>query len=303
MRMTENTRRVSSYAPCTLPGPEEDPRGRCRAGVFGRARVVAVLLLLGLAGTAAGGGLVVRPAHVDLVSTRERGASARLLVTGTSAGTTRFRVRVEDFVLSGDGSPERREGVSGARSVRPYLLVDPAEATVDGRNAATILVHASLPPDAAGSYWALIVIEGEPAPVEAGGREVRVAARLLVPLTVRAEGTGRALLAEPSLDAVRTKGGSCSVRLSVANPGDVALRPAASLTIFARRDGGSVEISRQEIPEFLSLPGLARTFDREAPCGEPGMTGVGVYAVVRWGEKAAERIEGVAAVRDAGASP
>jgi hypothetical protein len=248
-------------------------------------------------GTAAGGGLVVRPAHVELTAGRDRGVSTRLLVTGSASGRTRFRIRVEDFVLSDDGTPDRRDGVSGARSARPWLLVDPTEAVAEGGAATTVLVHVSLPENASGSYWALLVIEGEASAVEAEGREVRVAPRILVPLTVRAEATGQAVLAKPALDIVRADGGTCSVRLSVENSGDVALRPRASLTVFARREGGSVALAREEIPGFLSLPHSVRTFHRETACGEPGASGVGVYGVVRWGESDGEKTESVAALR------
>jgi len=250
-----------------------------------------------LGGTAAGGGLVVRPAHVEMSPAGERGATARLLVTGSGAGRTRFRIRVEDFVLTEDGRPDRRDGASGARSARPYLLVDPVEAVANGTAPETVLVHASLPAGASGSYWALLVIEGEPSSVEVDGREVRVAPRLLVPLTVRAEVSGTALLAKPALDIVRTDGGTCSVLLSVENPGDVALRPRASVTVFARHAGGAVTLSHEDLPAFLSLPGSVRTFRRETGCGEAGASGVGVYGVVRWGDAAGEKADAVAALK------
>ncbi len=265
-----------------------------------RAALGAVSLFFALGGTAAGGGLVVRPAHVELTPVGERGATARLLVTGSAAGGTRFRVRVEDFVLSEDGQPDRQDGISGARSARPYLLIDPVEAVAEGTAPATVLVHASLPADASGSYWALIVIEGEPSSVEVEGREIRAAPRLLVPLTVRAEASGHALLSKPLLDIVRLDGGTCSVRLSVENGGDVALRPQASVTVFARREGGTVTLGQVELPVFLSLPRSIRTFRRETPCGEPGGSGVGVYGVVRWGETDGEKAESVAALTPEG---
>lgn len=267
-----------------------------RSEVSERASFAALCLLLGVCGTAAGGGLVVRPAHVELGPAGERGASARLLVTGRVSGRTRFHVRVEDFVLAEDGQPDRRDGISGARSARPYLLVDPVEGVAEGGAPAAVLVHASLPADASGSYWALLVIEGEPSTVDMDGRDVLVAPRLLVPLTVRAEAAGRTLLSKPALDIVRAPGGACSVRVSVENAGDVALRPSASLTVFARREGGTVALAREEIPAFLSLPRSVRTFRRETPCGEPGGPGVGVYGVVRWGEADGERSESVAAL-------
>jgi hypothetical protein len=267
-----------------------------RSGVFRRAALATAGLFLALGGTAAGGGLVVRPAHVELSPAGDRGATARLVVTGSGAGRIRFRIRVEDFILSKDGQPERRDGVAGTRSARPYLLVDPVEAVADGITPATVLVHASLPADASGSYWALLVVEGEPAPVEVEGREVRVAPRLLVPLTLRAGETGHALLSKPALGIVRSDGGSCSVLLSVENPGDVALWPRASVTVFERRTEGTVTLAHEELPEFLSLPQSVRTFRRETPCGEAGASGVGVYGVVRWGEAEGEKADSVAAL-------
>jgi hypothetical protein len=262
-----------------------------------RTAAAAAGLFLALGGTAAGGGLVVRPAHVELAPVGERGATARLVVTGSGAGRIRFRIRVEDFVLSEDGQPERRDGVSGSRSARPYLLVDPVEAVADGAAPATVLVHASLPADASGSYWALLVIEGEPSTVEVEGREIHVAPRLLVPLTLRAGETGHALLSKPVLEIVHSDGGSCSVLLSVENPGDVALWPRASVTVFARRAEGAVTLAHEELPAFLSLPRSVRTFRRETPCGEAGAPGIGVYGVVRWGDAAGEKVDAVAALR------
>jgi hypothetical protein len=266
-----------------------------RSGVSRRAALAAAVLLLASSG-AAGGGLVVRPAHLELTQAGPHGASARLVVTGSAAGRTRFRVGVEDFVLTEDGQPDRRDGVSGARSARPYLLVDPVEAVTEGNAPAAILVHASLPADASGSYWALLVVEGEPSTVEVDGREVRVAPRVLVPLTVRAEETGHALLGKPALEIVRADGGACSIRLSIENAGDVALRPQASVTVFARRAGGAVTLAHEELPVFLSLPRSVRTFRRETACGVAGESDLGVYGVVRWGAADGEKAESVAAL-------
>lgn len=202
----------------------------------------------------------ISPGELELLPGPGGTATGSLLVINYTAQRIHFRVQVQDLFLRPSGEldvlpPGRLEW-----SVAKMTRLTPSEFDLEARQAVPVRVTVTLPPDARGGRYGVIVVSPAPVLQTNGARGTvsivvpKLAARLLVPVkgteVVRGAITG--MVAAP-----RPANRGADVKVIFRNGGNVHVRASGELTISAP-DGR--QLVRLPIAEAIILPGSVREF-------------------------------------------
>jgi fimbrial chaperone protein len=205
-------------------------------------RAAVVLLVLGLAGTAAAGKFDVTPTTVDLAGTA---ATSTITVRNSHTETTRFQVVVYAWRQDADGEMILEE--------TEHLVVFPTLFSLAPGQAKALRVGTTLPRAPREQSFRIFVEELPPEQPAVG--HIQVLARVGIPVFVAPIETRRDLrVTTTSSDIVVQNAGTVRSRL-------------VSLTVSAR-DAGDREQRRIELPVWYFLSGDRRVFPMAGICAD-----------------------------------
>lgn len=218
----------------------------------------------------------ISPGDLELVPGPGGTASATMLVMNHSARRVRFHVQIQDIFLRPGGELDVLPAGTLEWSVAKLARVTPAEFELEAGQAMPVRVSVTVPADARGGRYGVVVVSPSPI-LQAGGARgtisivaPKLAARLLVPVkgteVVRGAITG--MLAAP-----RPGSRGADVKVVFRNSGNVHVRTTGELTIL---NAGGRQLARLPIPEALVLPSSVREFKLT---WDTGALDAGVYTV------------------------
>lgn len=263
-------------------------------------RLVFVLLILPLLLRplpAPARGILASPVQLGLVAPPGGAASDVVKVSSSKEEKNRIRALLLDFTKDEMGRIQVLPDGQNPRSCKGWLSVDQADFLTPETGSVEVRVTAHLPPDARGSYWALLALEVMPPPrTEGGGTGVVFVPRVAIPVIVTAAGTE-----EPSLQVegfrAAYNGAEVVTELAVRNTGNSALLLKGAFTLERPAAPGSLpeEAASQEPDPATSYPGsLLRVRGKLAlPLPEPGLT---AHAYFRYGPSPAQAVEAASEV-------
>ncbi|HXF82129.1 MAG TPA: hypothetical protein VNN19_05200 [bacterium] len=214
----------------------------------------------------------ISPGELELVPGPGGTASGTLLVANYTPQRVRFQVQVADIFLRASGELDVLPPGKLPWSVAAMTRLTPAEFELEGGQAMAVRVAVTVPADARGGRYGVIVVS--PTPVfQAGGPRgtvsiavPRLAARLLVPIrgTEVLRGAITGMVAAP-----RPGRRGADVKVIFRNGGNVHVRAQGEVVILGA-DGGL--LARLPVAEATILPGGWREFRVawDAPPLSPG---------------------------------
>lgn len=202
----------------------------------------------------------ISPGELELVPGPGGTASGNLLVINYSGQRIRFHVLVQDIFLRASGELDVLPPGTLEWSVAKMTRVTPAEFELEGGQAHPVRVTVTVPPDARGGRYGVIVVSPTPVLQTGGARGTvsivvpKLAARLLVPVkgTAVLHGAITGMVAAP-----RPGNRGADVKVIFRNRGNVHVRASGELTLLAP-DGR--QLARLPIAEAVVLPGSVREF-------------------------------------------
>jgi len=229
------------------------------------------LLFLGILHGVTWGDIGVTTLGIDVRVEPGGSATGSFLVINNSEEPARVRVQVEDFERTPDGGVRLLPPGTHPNSLADFLSVFPQEFTLPGGRgqAQEVVFTVSLPEDAAGPHWSILLVQEVPATEPPGGSSdgdgMSTQARLRVSFGVQvrqvdpthAVNDGKitdmvVLLPEPE------EGRPLRVLTEYVNTGTLFQRPHGEVRIIDAR--GEI-VRRVEIPPFWVLPGGVRRLE------------------------------------------
>ncbi len=175
------------------------------------------------------------------------------------------RVYVMDWCLDPDGNPIFLKAGASGESCAAWVQVNPVELTIDAGATSQVRYTLSVPPDAQGTYRAMVMFETDAAPAQVRGQKVAVNGRL-----------GCALYAQVGPQVRRARVTSFSLKdayilLNVENTGTTHLRLRGQIEF---RDAGGRLVAQTSLPGAVVLSGKdnRRAFRVSAPVLPPGVS-------------------------------
>ena len=266
----EHTSNVVPGAGSALGGLLAQRLLRLRARVVLRASI-ACLLFAGSPGAPAEAALTASPPRPRLAVAAGGAAVATVVLRNDGAEPARLDVAVRDWSIDGGTARGLTYHPPGTleRSAAPYIQVLPERLDLPPGGSGEIKVSITLPPEAAGSYFAALLIARRPAAVEDGpGKRLRIGLNYGHLITVDTAGNTTFAAELHSFDASRPDDtGGFTVTTHLTNVGDAGLRPEGSVAILSE-EGGLV--TKAPIPITFAHPGgdldiVARFEDVLAP--------------------------------------
>jgi hypothetical protein len=217
-----------------------------------------------LSSIAAGKGLVVAPARLELKLRPGETQAATLSVSNIDDRVQHFRLSVSGFSLTATGDVSFEPGRVSRFPPETWIGINPEEMDIPGGENASVRLRVTAPPDAAGTIWGGVLV-AVPASGEArGGIGVTTEPRVFVPVYVTITGTEKPEAGIDSFQAVRDGEGVFHFRASLRNRGNTLLRPSGSWLLEEATARGPVELAAVPFSGEPVLPGQVRKFEGEA---------------------------------------
>lgn len=186
----------------------------------------------------------------------------RIKLTNHEERPVRMRALLQDVEILPDGSPEFSAPGSTAWSLKELVSSALPAFALGGRSQRTIGVQITAPQNAKGGWYGAVIFESEPVKSRAaGGGLVNVNLRLAALLLITIKDT-EVLKAEiKDLKAWR-ENGQVKVRLSVANTGNVLIRPQGQIRV---RNAASTVDNVLNAAKIAVLPGQEKDYLVQVP--------------------------------------
>jgi len=252
---------------------------------------LATLALLALAGRASGTGMLVSPSQMGMAAKPGETASDVFRVSSSRTERTQVRVRVVDFDKGVDGVTFEANPPP-ARSCASWTRIEPMAFETAETGWTQVRVAVSVPADARGTYWALVVFQVDQAVAKTRGTTFVVRPQLEVPLLVTVEGTAEPAARIENLKGLLRPDGTVEASADVVNSGNTGSMPTGSWVV-ERRVGAATqaeELAEKEMAGFLLLPGHTIRV-REVLAGAAAARGGSVRLYVRYGPDASQVAE------------
>lgn len=214
----------------------------------------------------------ISPGEIELVPGPGITASGTLMVMNHTHNRVSFHVQVQDMFLRPAGELDVMPPGTVEWSVAKFTRITPAEFDLDGRRAMPVRITVTVPPEARGGRYGVIIVSPSPVIQAAPGRGTfsivvpKLAARLLVPIrgteVVKGAITNMLVSARPNGKAV-------DVKVVFRNSGNVHVRAMGEVLIL---NASGQQVGKVQIPQALVLPGTVREFrlSWEAQSLDPG---------------------------------
>jgi hypothetical protein len=223
-----------------------------------------LLLPLCLSVEALATGVLVTPGQMGLSARPGETARGIFQVSAAQREKTLVRITVKDYDKTPDNKTVEGEAGRTPRSCATWTRLEPVLLETAEEGWSPVQVFVAVPPDARGTYWAMVAFEVEPpAPKPGTGARLAIRPRITLPLLVTVEGTeirsARILGSRATLKA----DGSVEASAEIENLGTTGLMLSGSwvLESVARPGETPEELHEHAVNGFLVLPGhrLTRT--------------------------------------------
>lgn len=258
-----------------------------KRSLFGAA---LFLLLTPLAAPARG--ILASPVQLGLTAPPGGAASDVVKVSSSKEESNRIRALLLDFTKDEMGRIRVLEDGQNPRSCKGWLSLDRVDFLTPERGSVEVRVTAHVPPDARGSYWALLALEVMPPPrSEGSGTGVVFIPRVAIPVIVTAAGTEERSLQVEGFRAAYN-GAEVVAELSVRNTGNAALLLQGAFTVEKPAPEGSVpeEVASAEPDPSTAYPGATLRIRGKVnlPLPQPGLS---AHAYFRYGPEPSQAVE------------
>jgi len=257
-----------------------------------RRPTLAVLLLIATRLDARG--LVVSPAQLGIIGTAGARASGTISVSSSRQEQTQVRISIADFTRDLDGKLVEVKPDQATRSCKAWLEVEQREFTSPASGSVPLVVSARIPPNATGSYWAVVNLEAVPQPSSFAPRRsigVQIVPRIAVPIIITVGGTEKISVTTLSIDlAPSTDPEGTEAAVVVENDGNTAVLLTGALALERPAKPDSEEVASVDVGPVTSLPGSKVKLKGVIPF--TGSTaGLQAHAYLRFGPGAEQTLE------------
>lgn len=258
-----------------------------KRSLFGAA---FLLLLTPLAAPARG--ILASPVQLGLAAPPGGAASDVVKVSSSKEESNRIRALLLDFTKDEMGRIQVLQDGENPRSCKGWLSLDRVDFLTPEQGSVEVRVTAHVPPDARGSYWALLALEVLPPPRNEGsGTGVVFIPRVAIPVIVTASGTEERGLQVEGFRAAYN-GAEVVTELSVRNTGNAALLLQGAFTVEKPGAEGSLpeEVASDEPDPQTAYPGARLRIRGKVtlPLPEPGLS---AHAYFRFGPEPSQAVE------------
>ncbi|MCU0224674.1 MAG: hypothetical protein MUF27_11540 [Acidobacteria bacterium] len=235
-------------------------------------------------------GVVATPVQLGLVGQPGATVSDVILVASPREEQNSIRVALADFVKDEDGRARPPVPGDNLRSCSPWLTIDKTEFTTPERGRVELRVTARIPPDATGTYWAVVELQALPPPRgPERGMAVAIVPSVAVPVVVSVAGTENRVVSLAGPVEVSVLEGAVEASVLVENSGNAAviLTGAFALEQQAGNTGDAVEVASGDVSPVTSLPGSRLRVKAKVPWSG-SLDGLSAHAYLRYGPGPAE---------------
>lgn len=228
--------------------------------------VIAAMLTLAAAHAADIG---IAPPRLDLVAVAGESVTGTVTVITSAPGEQRIAAEIGDWTMDLRGEMAFFAPGSIVNGASKWITLDVEEFALTGGGSREVRVDVALPPDADGTYQAMVFFTVLPPPSEAAGVGVLTTTRVGLTVYVTAAGTERA--GSALIDLYQSD--ARALTAVVVNTGNTVMRLSGVVEI--RDDAGEV-VRRLEVPDVPVL----RESERELAFALPDDLPTGFYVAL-----------------------
>jgi len=260
-------------------------------------RSLVVIGCLSAAASAYAVGLAVTPIQLGLTGAPGATVTGVIRVSSSRAQENNIQVLFGDYTIDAQG--KRKELTSGAgngRSCRAWLDADQHQFVTPQQGSVPVVITATIPTDASGSYWAEAFFESMPAPVSFSPGVARapvvgvsVIPRIGIPIIVTVKGTEHYAVKAGAIAATKTDAG-IEATIQLENTGNAVVVVAGAVALETPAEGAPEELGSKDIDPVTSYPGASCIVKVTIPIRTLDPATI-LHAYFRYGPGPEQRIE------------
>jgi len=177
--------------------------------------------------------------------------------TVINLGDTEEEIQISlfDWTIDTEGIIQQKPPGTLERSLCPWVILSDWQFKLSPRESKDVEVRLEIPDDPAeGSHWGMVVVSGNPVPIEAEGGQfimrVNVTYGVCLYYTNPVSVTRAGIISDVSLSSDSEDGHA--IRFAFKNTGNTVLRPQGYILI---RDASGADVCEINVDEFFVLPG------------------------------------------------